>query len=360
MKRIALFIDSLMSGGAQRQLVGLAKLLKDSGYEIFVFTYFDMPFYKPFLDSYGIPNCTVTSAENHIRRIPEMEKALALYSPEVVIAYGITPSIVSCILKMKGAKWKLIVSERNTSQAYSLTDRVRLNLYKYADYVVPNSYSQANYIRYHKKYYSLKIRTITNFVDANLFPYVYNNVKSDSDKFNIVIPARVAPQKNCMRFLDAIKIIKNKNINVHFDWYGYGYPKLYHDSVLNMVRTQCLEDMIIFHHDTKDILAVYEKSDALCLPSLYEGFPNVVCEAMSCGLPIICSEVCDNPFIVTDEVNGFLFNPYNIKEIASKIIKMVTLSSGERLRISQTNRERVLVLFSEQIFVKKYIDLIED
>ena len=46
MKRILLFIDSLGAGGAQRQLVGLAVMLKRRGYAVKVVTYYDHPFYK--------------------------------------------------------------------------------------------------------------------------------------------------------------------------------------------------------------------------------------------------------------------------------------------------------------------------
>lgn len=49
----------------------------------------------------------------------------------------------------------------------------------------------------------------------------------------------------------------------------------------------------------------YRKADVFCLPSLYEGYPNVVAEAMSCGLPILCSNVCENPYIVEEGAMAF-------------------------------------------------------
>ena len=47
--KIILFIDSIASGGAQRQIVGLAKLLKDKDFDVKVVTYFNIPFYEDYL-----------------------------------------------------------------------------------------------------------------------------------------------------------------------------------------------------------------------------------------------------------------------------------------------------------------------
>ena len=55
MKKIVCLIDDLCPGGAQRQLVGLAYLLKESGYDIFVMTYHNDSFYMPVLFHNGIP-----------------------------------------------------------------------------------------------------------------------------------------------------------------------------------------------------------------------------------------------------------------------------------------------------------------
>ena len=53
-KRILCLIDSLASGGAQRQMVGLAQLLKREGYGVKVLTYYDIPFYFQQLQDNGV------------------------------------------------------------------------------------------------------------------------------------------------------------------------------------------------------------------------------------------------------------------------------------------------------------------
>lgn len=63
-EKILLFTDSLGAGGAQRQLVGLAKMLTKLGYNITVATYFNLDFYKSQLDDAGIRNVLIPNADD--------------------------------------------------------------------------------------------------------------------------------------------------------------------------------------------------------------------------------------------------------------------------------------------------------
>lgn len=90
----------------------------------------------------------------------------------------------------------------------------------------------------------------------------------------------------------------------------------------------------------------------------YEGFPNVVCEAMCCGLPILCSNVCDNPRIVEYGENGFLFEPSDSQEMAKEIMRFANLSDKEKEMMRTTNREKAISLFSSETFLKKYMEII--
>ena len=65
--RIILFTDCLGAGGAQRQLVGLAVMLKEKGFDVKVATYFDIDFYKHYLDEANVPNELIPGADNQER-----------------------------------------------------------------------------------------------------------------------------------------------------------------------------------------------------------------------------------------------------------------------------------------------------
>lgn len=357
MKRILCMIENLGQGGAERQLVGLACMLKDKGFPIKLITYNEDSFYKHILDENSVENEYIYEAHNKIRRIPSLIRVIKAYNPDVLISYLSTPSAIACIAKMLGGKFKLIVSERNTTQALTFKDKVFFSLYRYADVIVPNSYSQTDFLRKNYPAYKGKITTITNFVDTEIFHP--EKKMFETSVHNFLCVARIAPQKNVLKFLDAIKILKDKGLNFHINWFGQESIDYY--EVCDNKRLELgLEDYVTFHDPVTDILAEYNRADALVLPSLYEGFPNAVCEGMSCGLPILCSNICDNKRIVNNKVNGLLFDPTSAINMAEAMEKFMSMTESERQEMSLQSRKFALEAFSKETFIKKYIDLIEN
>ena len=228
-----------------------------------------------------------------------------------------------------------------------------------ADYVVPNSYSQANFINDHFPWLKNKTIAITNFTDTNHFVPV-ETVETGCIK--ILTTARVAKQKNILRYLDALALLRERGLkNVHFDWFGdvQTGEEAYGEEVFKKVNEMNLAHMITFHSATPNILQHYQSCHIFCLPSNYEGFPNVICEAMSCGKPILCSRVCDNPYIVKEGENALMFDNTNVVDMAEKIQKICTLSQKDRAIWGRRSREIAVELLSMDAFVDKYIELIE-
>ena len=115
-----------------------------------------------------------------------------------------------------------------------------------------------------------------------------------------------------------------------------------------------LSDYIKLKEKSNKIKDVYLTADYFCLPSFYEGTPNVLCEAISCGLPVICSDVCDNSLYARDDENGILFNPHSVQDMNDKISKL--LSADDETYYSYCNRSRQLAeeLLSKKQFLLKY------
>lgn len=360
-KKIVCLIEDLNSGGAERQLTGLAILLKQSGYNVEVWTYYPGDFYLHDLVDAGVKYRYIASAQNKFRRISVLRKELGKFNPDTVIAYLDTACIIACIIKLLGGKFNLIVSERNTTQKLTIKERLKFFGYRFADTIVCNSFSQGKFIKCNYKNIDHKTLVITNMIDADKFCPYDNMGKCDIDEdgiLRVITVARIAHQKNVINYLEALAILKTDGIQAKFDWYGCPESIQYLNEVLSKRHVLGLDNYIEFHvKGTKDIAKEYHKSTHFCLPSAYEGFPNVLCEAMASGLVCSASNVCDNPLILNDST--LLFDPYIPIDIANVLKRSLLFKNQERCIIGQQNRAVIIDMCSSESFKEKYINLIE-
>ena len=357
MLKIVLFTDSLGAGGAQRQLCGLAVMLKRLEYDVTVLTYGSSDFYKGYLDDNHIRNIVVGNSFGPIQRILAIKKFLKEENPHWVIAYQETPSLIASFIKFSGIDFKLLVSERNTTQQLKLIDKARFFLYRYANVIVPNSYSQENFLASRYEWMKKKLCTITNFVDLDNFSF-NSHIRNDIPL--IVIAASIWPPKNSIGFIEALRLLAKKNILFKVKWYGYSEANEdYFKLAQAKIDEYQLSEYIELLPKTKHIQEVYRQSDYFCLPSFYEGVPNVIAEAMSTGRPILCSNVCDNPRYVVEGVNGFLFDPNNPENMAEQILKGLSVSDQVYDQMCQESRKRAEEMLSMETFINKYIEIIE-
>lgn len=358
MKKILCLIDSLTGGGAQRQIVYLASLLQKKGYEVKVVTYHDISFYKAFLDDHGVENEFIQEAEPALMRIYYISKYIRNYRPDTVISYLDTPSIIACLTKrITHGKWNLIVSDRNTTQQLSLRDRIKFCVFRWADKIVPNSYSQANYIKSNYSSLSAKTIPIINVVDLNRFQHrkiERNNV------VQILVVASVLPSKNTRGFIETVKMVRDMGCkDFHVDWYGLK-DTAYCGDCQALIQQYELSSYIRLLPKDPHIEKKYNISDWLCLPSFYEGTPNAICEGMACGLPILCSEICDNSIYVREGENGYMFDPKSVESMSEALIKAIQTTAEIRCEMGKKSRKLAETLLSKERFISEYCSIIEE
>lgn len=313
-------------------------------------------FYYDYVKERGVRLIESEKGINRYRRAFEIVRYVKEIKPKAVIAYKDGVTMASCIARAI-YPFKLIVSERNTTQELSKYEKLKFFLYNKADYIVPNSFSQGNFINSHYKGLKKKVNVITNTIDTDKF----TTRRKDHSEANpvpvILTTARISPQKNTLKYLDAISILKKRGIQCKFIWIGAQTDE-YFGKVKNHSDSKDLNDIVSFIPPSKDIVKYYQMADIFCLPSTYEGFPNVICEAMACGLPVACGNVCDNPIIVQDLINGCLFDPNNPEDIADKLEKLMS-DPQLRQNAHSLNADRIKQMCSNDAFISSYCNLIE-
>jgi glycosyltransferase involved in cell wall biosynthesis len=356
--KIVCLIDNLSAGGAQRQIVMLAKLLKQDGHDVTILTYYPQDFFLTKVLKYGI-KYECHQVKNPILRVIRFWKVLNNGSQDIVISFLKTPSFLAEIASIPYRRWGLVVSERN---AYINSDK---NLFLYrifhllSDYVVVNSYTNKKLILSNAPWLKC-VSVIYNCVDLNYF----SNLCANPPKLNsikMISVGKYSEQKNIFGLISAISFVKNSNpsLDISVDWYGDSVAgnETYFKAKEFIIKLG-LMDCFKLHNRTGYILQKYKDHSVLILPSFYEGLPNVICEAMSCGLPILASNVCDNAKIVTDSENGYLFDPYDVSSISESIIKFSKLSNNKIASMSRYSRIKAENLFSESLFLNSYLEVI--
>lgn len=357
MNKILCIIESIGSGGAERQLTGLAVMLRQLGYEVEVCYYINRDFFKSFIQDNGVDCCYLEEASIKLKRYSVFKKHIDAYKPDTVISYSASSSMITCLLKLMGARFNLIVSERNTTQVLNTRERVKFFLYRWADHIVSNSKSQFFFIKKHFPNLSNTVSLITNFVDTEKFS-PSDKVQTEQSVLRMICVGRLMPQKNIPHFIEAISKVIGDGYKIQVEWFGLDLRDTYSNQCRSAIMAFALEDSFLFQNPSPNIHEEYKNSDVFCLPSFYEGFPNALCEAMSCGLPVLCSRVCDNPNIVSDGKNGYLFDPNCVDDMVITIERFLDLRVEQRVDMGKKSREIALDMFSMDRFKNKYLNII--
>lgn len=369
MKKITCFTESLGGGGAEHQMVILAGMLAEKGYDVTLVTYATLP------DHYdtpeGVKRFDVGSTRLTGKNVKALMKLLKVFlyfirlKTDCIVSYRQCANIRVLIpMFFRSRKIKVICSDRNTSLRLSLQHKLLLNgLYKRADYIVPNSITQASFIANQKPHLQPKIRTIHNYTD--LYQFRASAIPEDTTIIKIAIFSRYSNQKNPIGFAKAIKELKGKTtrqFEVH--WYGAqdGDINGFNNEYLNIkkkIEELIIEKTLILHPAVKNPSLLMGDFHAICLPSLYEGFSNSVAEGICCGKPMLVSDVSDNSIMVHEGENGFLFDPKQSDSICDAFMKFFNLSLEDMQEMSRTSRKIAEGLFDKEQFIQQYVELIE-
>ena len=171
----------------------------------------------------------------------------------------------------------------------------------------------------------------------------------------IIAVGRLDYQKGFDRLIEAWRIVRRSNrfADWRLDIFGQGEWK---EMLQAMIDKYGLNDSLHINAPTKNIAHEYAHSAMLVMSSHYEGFPMVMIEAMSAGVPVVSFDYKCGPRDVIDHgVNGLLVESDNIPALADA---MMTLMADDTLRVSLSEKARsVTDTFSEESVMRQWLDL---
>ncbi|MDH7502489.1 MAG: glycosyltransferase family 4 protein [Verrucomicrobiota bacterium] len=361
--RIICLIDSLGSGGAQRQMAYLAVLLKQAGHDVRLLKYHPLDFFEPFVVSKGVRVDTLNGL-SPLKRICAVRAYIRNACPDAVIAFLSTPSLLAELSGLPRRRFKIIVSERSLDiRGPTLSTYRRLLFHALAEHVVANSCSQADFICRTAPWLARKTTTILNCVDLDEFSPTKCCDPNTTPENRFLVLASLSKWKNPVALVQALALLAKRRPDLEWsvDWYG---SKLLRDRGALPYSAFSETDAAIrgagfesrFHlHDPSPVAAkLYGGAHAVILPSLFEGCPNVLCEAFACGLPVLASRVGDIPRLVENGVNGFLFDPHSSQDMSRAIERFCDLPREHRVAMGRANRGKAEKLFSFTRFLGEY------
>ena len=178
---------------------------------------------------------------------------------------------------------------------------------------------------------------------------------SQTDKI-IGMVGRLHPQKGHQYLIEAAKIVTSRIPNSKFAIVGDG--PLRHE-LERHAQSAGLENhfhFMGFRHDVPELIQIF---DIFTLPSLYEGLPNVVLEAMACGLAVVATPVDGTKEAVIHNETGLLIPPENSEALANALIDLL-INPEKAKRFGQEGRKRVENYFSLEKQVQQFEELYQE
>jgi glycosyltransferase involved in cell wall biosynthesis len=176
----------------------------------------------------------------------------------------------------------------------------------------------------------------------------------DEEVVCIGMVGRLWRQKNpdCL-LRAAIRVLEQTDKKVKFFFIGDG--ELHQELEQEIIR-HGLESRIQILGWRRDVPALLSALDVFVLPSRWEGMPLAILEAMASSLPVVVSDISGNRDLVSDNVDGCLFESDNDVQLSEKLLMLIN-EPEKRARLGESGRQKVIEHYQLQNRIEKIQDL---
>lgn len=336
--KIHVFIAHMGIGGAERVCVNLANEWLSRGHEVHICVLnLDNDINTQLLDK-GVEVHELGVSRLRYSSLP-MLRYIKEQKPKFMLIFGNEMAvIINKLRQFKLTKMKTVVYVlNNINVSLSKEDNVSPIVEKYLksaqkqlanmDCVIAQCNDMRDMIEKKGIVSNEKMRVIYNPVSSELIEKVsrLRAQTGEIEKGNRVIYiGRVDPQKQPQQLIDAWSKVHKQIPNAVLRIVGDGNLM---QQTKEQVKRLGLEASVVFEGLRKDMENVYKEADVVILSSQYEGMPNVLIEAIGCGIPVVSYDCPIGPAeIIEDGINGYLVEQDNVDMLAQKTVQALNRS----------------------------------
>lgn len=162
-----------------------------------------------------------------------------------------------------------------------------------------------------------------------------NELDVPKDCIMLLSIGELSKRKNHEVVIRALSKIDNPNLQ--YVIVGRGNLEEY---IIKLSKELGVEDKVNLLGFRTDIVEICKIADIFCFPSIQEGLPVALMEAMASGLPVVCSDIRGNTDLIDDKIGGYLCNPDSQEEFKVAIERIIN-DKVERNNIGNKNREKI-------------------
>ncbi len=170
----------------------------------------------------------------------------------------------------------------------------------------------------HVIYNGVSVETIRELSQTN--PGDASKYFKTTNSFILGCVSRLSPQKGLSYLIEALPAVIQKHQNVQLVIVGDGEER---NSLKHRVNSLGMNDHVVFTGYINNSFYILSKFDIFLSPSLWEGIPYSIMEAMALGKPVITTRIMGMPEIVEDGINGYLVETRNPDMLSQKIIELI-------------------------------------
>jgi len=359
---VLLLVSNLGLGGAERQLVYLALGLRRRGWKVTVASLSPLihPPFKASFDEAGVSLDVLQGSMKAnmmalLRALRATWRLARIKKPDAIVGFMPHGVVFARAIGTLLGVPRIVASLRSIRSTRRWHDRILAATRALDHVLVANSQAAAKAQVRARVTTAAKSIVIRNGLEIE--PPSRCNDRGDSPgegKFVWLHVAVFRTEKGHSTLLHAMRLLSLDG-RVRLLLAGEG-PRL--EATRQLAADLDLLDSIEFLGQRTDIPDLIHSADAFVLPSLWEGLPNALIEALAGGLPAVATNVGGSPEVLQHGVSGLLVRPEDPAELASAMRQMMDMSAADRRRMGAAGREHVLANYSMEGMISSWEQLL--